>query len=294
MAEYCIGTAQFGMTYGIANKSGQPGHNEIEKIVNCAIENNIRYFDTAQSYGESESFLGKAINKLTNNEKIRIISKLSPDFYESSPTIIIESVKSSLKKLKVGSLYGFLGHRAEAINSDSFLTAIEILKKDRLVIKVGVSVYTPEEAFNAMKLPEVDILQIPFNILDKRWIDSGILDKAKENNIQLFFRSIFLQGLIFLNENELISRKMDWAKTYLKQFNDLVKETPFSPLELAFGILTKVLGNNVIIMGMDNSNQLQENLRILEKNKIDKKISDDWWSSLPVFPEKLLNPSLWN
>ena len=162
------------------------------------------------------------------------------------------------------------------------------------MIKTGVSVYTPDEALGAMKNPLVEILQIPFNILDRRWIDKGIIEKAQENNIQLFFRSIFLQGLIFLNENGLISRKMDWAKTYLKQFNDLVKETPFSPLELAFGILTNVPGNNVIIMGMDNSSQLQQNLRMLEKMKIDKKISDNWWSSLPVFPEKLLNPSLWN
>ena len=147
---------------------------------------------------------------------------------------------------------------------------------------------------SVIKQTEVDILQIPFNILDKRWFDKGIFEKAEENNIQLFFRSIFLQGLIFLNENELMSRKMDWAKTYLKEFNDLVQETPFSPLELAFGILTNVPGNNVIMMGIDSSNQLWENLRILEKIKIDNKISDEWWSNLPVFPEKFLNPSLWN
>jgi hypothetical protein len=87
---------------------------------------------------------------------------------------------------------------------------------------------------------------------------------------------------------------MDWAKTYLKLFNDLVQETPFSSLELAFGILTKVPGDNVIIMGLDTSTQLKENLRILGKNKIDNKIADEWWSKLPVFPEKFLNPSLWN
>jgi aryl-alcohol dehydrogenase-like predicted oxidoreductase len=294
MAEYCIGTAQFGMDYGIANQSGKPKQDEIDRIVEFAVESNIRYFDTAQSYGESETILGKAVSKLPDVHNIRMISKLAPDLQESSSAIIIESVKSSLEKLNVGSLYGFLGHRVEAINSDSFITAIEILKKDRLVIKTGVSVYTPEDALDAMKNPLVEILQIPFNILDGRWIDEGIIEKAQENNIQLFFRSIFLQGLIFLNKNELMSRKMNWAKTYLKEFNDLVKETPFSPLELAFGILTNVPGNNVIMMGIDSSNQLWENLRILEKIKIDNKISDEWWSNLPVFPEKFLNPSLWN
>ena len=294
MAEYCIGTAQFGMDYGIANQSGKPKQDEIDRIVEFAVESNIRYFDTAQSYGESETILGKAVSKLPDVHNIRMISKLAPDLQESSSAIIIESVKSSLEKLNVGSLYGFLGHRVEAINSDSFITAIEILKKDRLVIKTGVSVYTPEDALDAMKNPLVEILQIPFNILDGRWIDEGIIEKAQENNIQLFFRSIFLQGLIFLNKNELMSRKMNWAKTYLKEFNDLVKETPFSPLELAFGILTNVPGNNVIIMGLDSSNQLWENLKILEKINIDNKISDEWWLNLPVFPEKFLNPSLWN
>jgi aryl-alcohol dehydrogenase-like predicted oxidoreductase len=294
MAEYCIGTAQFGMDYGIANQSGKPKQDEIDRIVEFAVESNIRYFDTAQSYGESETILGKAVSKLPDVHNIRMISKLAPDLQESSSAIIIESVKSSLEKLNVGSLYGFLGHRVEAIKSDSFLTAIEILKNEELVIKAGVSVYTPEEALSVIKQTEVDILQIPFNILDKRWFDKGIFEKAEENNIQLFFRSIFLQGLIFLNENELMSRKMDWAKTYLKEFNDLVQETPFSPLELAFGILTNVPGNNVIIMGLDSSNQLWENLKILEKINIDNKISDEWWLNLPVFPEKFLNPSLWN
>lgn len=294
MAEYCIGTAQFGMDYGIANQSGKPKQDEIDRIVEFAVESNIRYFDTAQSYGESETILGKAVSKLPDVHNIRMISKLAPDLQESSSAIIIESVKSSLEKLNVGSLYGFLGHRVEAIKSDSFLTAIEILKNEELVIKAGVSVYTPEEALSVIKQTEVDILQIPFNILDKRWFDKGIFEKAEENNIQLFFRSIFLQGLIFLNKNELMSRKMNWAKTYLKEFNDLVQETPFSPLELAFGILTNVPGNNVIIMGLDSSNQLWENLKILEKINIDNKISDEWWLNLPVFPEKFLNPSLWN
>ena len=294
MVEYCIGTAQFGMNYGIANKSGRPNCLEVDKILEYAVKNNIRYLDTAQSYGESEAVLGEAISKLSNSDSIRIISKLSPDLQEKNPTIFIESVKSSIKKLNVKSLYGFLAHRVEAIKSDSFLTAIEIMKKNGLVIKTGVSVYTPEEALDVINHPAVDILQIPFNILDKRWIDNGIIEKAKEKNIQLFFRSIFLQGLIFLNEDELASRKMDWAKLFLKEFNGLVKETPFSPIELAFGILTNTPGDNIIIMGLDSLSQLQQNLNIIERSIINKKVSEEWWSKLPLFPEKFLNPSLWN
>jgi len=294
MVEYCIGTAQFGMNYGIANKTGRPNHGEVDKIMECAVKNNIRYFDTAQSYGESEVVLGKAVNKQKAIHKIRIISKLSPVLQESNSVTIIESVKSTLKKLNVNSLYGFLAHRAEEIYNDSFQTAIEKLKKDGLVIKTGVSVYTPKEALVIIDKADIDILQIPFNILDRRWIDNGVIEKAKENNIQLFFRSIFLQGLIFLNENEFINLEMEWAIPYFKQFKELVENSPFSPIELAFGILTNTPGNNVIIMGLDSSNQLQQNLSIIEKTVIDNKISDEWWTNLPLFPEKFLNPSLWN
>jgi len=293
MAEYCIGTAQFGMNYGIANQSGQPGQAEINKIVNYAVGNGIRYFDTAQAYGYSERSLGGAVRKLSVLNKIRIISKLSPDIQKSSSKVIVESVKASLKKLNVNSLYGFLAHRIEVIKSESFSTAIKILKKEGMITKAGVSVYTPEEALKVIKHNEVNILQIPFNILDKRWIEYGIIEAAEANNIQVFFRSIFLQGLIFLDEKELIVRKMEWAKPYLKEFYGLVKEMPFSSIELAFGILRNVPGNNAIIMGLDSLNQLQQNLGIIEKSVITEKISDEWWVNLPTFPEKFLNPSLW-
>lgn len=294
MVEYCIGTAQFGMDYGIANLSGRPKQDDIDKIMQYATKNNIRYFDTAQSYGKSETVIGEAISKLSKINKIRIISKLSPDLQENSPESIVDSVKSSINKLNIKSLYALLAHRVEAIKSETFLAAIRILKKDGLVIKTGVSVYTPEDALRVIKNNEVDILQIPFNILDKRWLVRGIIEEAKENNIQVFFRSIFLQGLIFLNEKELINRNMSWAHPYLKKFNALVNDTPFSTVELAFGILKQVSGNNVIIMGLDNLNQLQQNLGIIEKSVINEKNSEEWWANLPAFPEKLLNPSLWN
>ncbi len=294
MVEYCIGTAQFGMPYGIANSKGQPDHKEIEKIVRHSLENNIKYFDTAQSYGTSETMLGKAINNFPDKQNIRIISKLSPEIHNGSFDKIIESVNASIKKLKVKSLFGFLAHRPETIFSQPFNKAIKSLKGAGLVKKTGASVYSPEEAMRVIKQPEVEILQIPFNILDRRWIDEGIFELAHENNVQLFFRSIFLQGLIFLNEIDLTKRKMDWAIPYLNKFKKLVNNTPFSPIELAFGVLTIVPGDIVIIMGLDCLKQLKQNMRIINRSAINKKISDDWWSNLPSFPEKLLNPSLWN
>ena len=294
MAEYCIGTAQFGETYGIANISGQPDQNEIDKIVAYTFENGIRYFDTAQSYGNSESVLGKAVEKLDNKDKVRIISKLSPDLHNGDPETIIESVRSSLKKLNVGSLYGFLAHRTETVDTESYSSAVNKLKEEGLVIKSGVAVYTTEEAKTALDNTLVEILQIPFNILDRRWVDEKIIEKAEERNVQLMFRSIFLQGLIFLSNGDLERQQMDWAKLFLDQFHKLVSETTLNPIELSFTILYNISGENIIIMGIDSFKQLQNNMKLIEEIKPDKKLAMNWWTNLPVFPEKLLNPSLWN
>jgi len=74
----------------------------------------------------------------------------------------------------------------------------------------------------------------------------------------------------------------------------MVKETSFSVLELSLGIINKISKDNVIIMGVDNPIQFRENLTIIKKNVIQNNIIDDWWKKLPLFPEKFLNPALWN
>jgi aryl-alcohol dehydrogenase-like predicted oxidoreductase len=191
-------------------------------------------------------------------------------------------------------VHGFLAHRLETIYTESFSQAVQKLKDNGLIIKSGVSVYSPQEAKTAIKNPLVEIIQIPFNILDRRWIDEGIIEKVQKNNIQLFFRSVFLQGLLFLNNNELNKLQMGWAIPYLNQFNQLVSETSLTPMELSFSLLCNIPGDNIIIMGVDNLGQLQKNIKIAKKVKQDEALSDKWWSSIPVFPEKLLNPTLWN
>ena len=293
MAEFCIGTAQFGMDYGIANTSGQPRQEEIDQIVASAVDNGIRFFDTAQSYGNSESFLGKALEKLEHKNSLRFVSKLSPDLHSSSSDIIIKTVKSSVQNLNIESLYGFLAHQLEAIYTQSFASAVQQLKNEEIIFKSGVSVYTPDEAKTALENPLVEILQIPLNILDRRWIDEMILKKAEEKNVQLFFRSIFLQGLIFLNAHDLKKVQMEWAHPYLDQFKTLVSETSLSLVELSINVLSNLSGDNIIIIGVDNYQQLQENINIISNLEPDKTFIQNWWSSIPAFPEKLLNPSLW-
>ena len=293
MVNICIGTAQFGMPYGIANKSGIPSLSNVKKIINKSLRNKVLYFDTAQSYEKSEIILGNAFKNIENKKNIKVITKISPKTSFSSTNEIINSGLESIARLKIDFLYGFLAHRISQVKSKNFLKAMRQLKKEKLIKKFGASVYYPSEALTILENLEIDILQIPVNILDKRWIESGVISLAKKKNVKLFFRSIFLQGLIFLNPEELSALNMSWTNSYLEEFRNLVLDYPYTAKELSFGILSNLTKNNVLIIGIDNINQLQENISICKDVNFNDNFCKKWWNKLPDFPEKLLNPSLW-
>ena len=87
---------------------------------------------------------------------------------------------------------------------------------------------------------------------------------------------------------------MYWANQYLEQFKALTSRTSLSIVELSFNILSNLKGNNIIIFGIDDYKQLQENVKIISNLHMHNKFIQNWWSSIPAFPEKLLNPSLWH
>ena len=59
--QLCLGTAQFGLNYGITNKLGKVNSEEVKKIINLANKNKINFIDTAQNYGEAENVLGREV-----------------------------------------------------------------------------------------------------------------------------------------------------------------------------------------------------------------------------------------
>ena len=110
--ELSLGTAQFGLTYGITNKKGKIDSSEILKILKYSKDNGIKYIDTAQAYGEAEKIIG---NSLPKKNKFLITSKLPPiDKVSIDDAMISEFEKkfqNSLIELKQESLDIFLLHR---------------------------------------------------------------------------------------------------------------------------------------------------------------------------------------
>lgn len=279
-----IGSAQFGSDYGINNRKGELSLNEIKRIKNYAQKNSINSFETAQSYGSAEKKLGKL-----NLTRFKIITKLQRLNKIYSKKAIDNHIKNSLKKLKVKKIYGLLVHDVNDLtgpNGSKVFKLLEKYKKKQIVKNLGVVVYNLKELKKVTKKFKFDIISVPCNIFDRRFIESEVIKKLKGSNVKIYARSIFLQGLLLLNVNKIPANFLKWKNEFLR-FNNLSNRKKISKVE----ICTKfVLENDLIdkiIIGCDSFNQFKNIVDINYNKKLNLKFK------FKTNNEKLINPSLW-
>tara|TARA_B100000886_G_C20413394_1_gene488127 strand:+ start:383 stop:1258 length:876 start_codon:yes stop_codon:yes gene_type:complete len=291
MNRFCLGTVQFGLKYGISNKIGKPKKKQVKDIIRFAVDNNIDLFDTAQSYGNSEQLLGEIFNELGVQNDIKVISKLSPNFKINEVHV---QINKSLDNLMIDSLWGLLLHRYEPSLINNKLRELIInSKKENKILNFGVSIYNPSDAIEALNESLFDIIQVPFNILDRRLIDNKFFEIAKEKNKKVFIRSIYLQGLLLMSNSDLKNKNMDWAIPMLSELHEYSKLYKIELKSFASTAINNYVSDCYLITGVDSLNQLKENLQMLNECKYSNEVFKNWWKDLKLYPEKLLNPSLW-
>ncbi|MCK4650915.1 aldo/keto reductase [Candidatus Babeliales bacterium] len=286
-----IGTAQFGLSYGISNKHGQTSLKEIKEILKTTKKYNINLIDTASLYGQSEEILGKCLNK---DNSFKIITKTpyfnGPEITSQDIIQLRTTVTTSLKKLNQKSIYGILIHNTDNLflkNGELLLKELKKLKNESLVKKIGFSIYSPHQIDSLLDSFEFDIIQIPINILDQRLLIDGHLKKLKKSKIEIHARSIFLQGLLLMPLNEIPSFfKPIYNK--LKEYHNKIRYNNITPLQAAIGFIKKIKEIDYIIIGINNKQQLTENINAY-KEKI-KKID---FKKFACFNEQIINPTNW-
>ena len=217
--------SNFGQKYGF-NKNLQLSKSEVFSILSLARKHNIRTIDTAINYGISEKLIGDfGIDKWDVITKIPTISdslNIKAD--------ISEYIQNSLEDLRLDKLYGLLIHNINDIYSKKLFNILdEISKKksQKLVSKIGVSLYTPDD-IKYVKDFDIDLVQIPLNIFDRRFIETGALQELHKKNIEIHARSIFLQGNLLKNFPNISNYFSPWKGlwTYWHKWLDKRKLTP--------------------------------------------------------------------
>jgi aryl-alcohol dehydrogenase-like predicted oxidoreductase len=282
-----LGTAQFGLNYGIANRAGRTSLSEATYILEAARSHGMRVLDTAAVYGDSEKRLGDI-----GLEGWGVISKLPlvPDGVTNIGRWVKASVEASRSRLKVPSLHGLLLHRPEQLlgsRGASLYAALLDIKDRKLAQRIGVSIYDPGDLDELCSRYRFDIVQCPFNLLDRRLIDSGWLYRLRDHGTELHVRSIFLQGLLLLSPGERPAKFSRWDDLWTI-WESWQKQTSVTPLQacLNYALSFSEIGN--VVLGVDNVRQLQE---------IVGAIGDE----MPAVPKelqcrdtRLINPSCWD
>lgn len=282
-----LGTAQFGLDYGIANQSGRISHDEAKSIIVLAKNSEIDMLDTAIAYGESEASLGA----LGVND-FKVITKLPaiPDEVTEVSQWVNDQIETSLKRLNVKSLYSVLLHRSQEladIKGAQLSKALQQLKVSGVVQKIGVSIYSPIELDSVMTICELDIVQAPFNIIDQRLFTSGWLKKLHDLSIEIHVRSAFLQGLLLMPQASLPEKFGRWMSVFDKWHEWLEKsETPATQACISF--IQNFPEISKIIVGVESAEQLKE---IIKATNTQENIV---WPNISCVDENLINPSNWN
>lgn len=286
MNRLALGTAQFGLLYGIANQVGQVSRSEAMNMLQFAAANGINTLDTAIAYGDSESCLGEL--GVHNFNVVTKLPALPSDCADVSGWVQ-HQVSMSLSRLGISKVYGLLLHRSEQLLGSSGVAlyhALQALKETSQVQKIGISIYSPSELDMLIPRYRVDLIQAPFNLVDQRLSSSGWLERLKEDDVEIHTRSSFLQGLLLMSKADLPSKFSPWAGLW-DTWHKWVFENEGSALQACLAFPLSYAEIDRVVVGADSQGQLEQIVsaanKLLQTDLPDIHCDD----------EKLINPANW-
>jgi len=281
-----LGTVQFGLDYGISNLHGKVSRFDAKLMLQLASGYGLDMLDTAIAYGDSEACLGE-IGTLNFN----LVTKLPPvpDSCSDVTSWVDSNISSSLTRLGVNSIYGCLLHRPEqllGINGPLLYFALQSLKDKGLVQKIGVSVYDLDDLMVLFSKFNLDIVQAPFNLVDRRFLLSGCMYRLKDRGVEIHTRSAFLQGLLLMNLNNIPHKFSLWSNLW-SQWHQWLLDNNTSPLHSCLSFPLSFSEIDRVVVGAVGCIQLSEIL--LAVNSDQNHLFPDFHCS----DQKLINPSNW-
>ena len=298
LKKFIIGGAQLGMRYGDKRNKLYENKSEQKKILSLAKKFGINKIDTAQKYGNSEKNLGE--NKNHFGKKLFIISKFDLEKFDKEKIslyfFIKNNLKKTLKKLGIKKIDVLMIHRFQdlKIYKSKLIEALNEIKKNKLINEVGISVYSPSEFKYSCKFKLIKHIQIPFNILDNRWLQPSLFRYLNKKKVKIYVRSIFLRGLL-LNTNvpsefKKISKKIDLMfQKYIIRFNRVSK------IDLCLAYVKSFKWIDYFVIGFINHKQFEEILLNYKNPKLNKNEVNLIHNEMKriIKRKRILMPNLW-
>jgi aryl-alcohol dehydrogenase-like predicted oxidoreductase len=274
-----LGTVQFGQAYGVSNTRGQVPLADVRLILELAARAGVGLLDTAVNYGEAEQVLAQ-----TNITPFRIVTKTAS--VRHGVEAVIARARQSVRTL--GRVDLLLVHAASDLlgpDGESLWCALRNLKDEGTVGGIGISAYVAEDPAGLARRFRPDAMQVPFSLLDQRLMRDGSLARLKDLGVEVHARSIFLQGVLFMEQPPETLRA---AGPLLQAVRARIASAGAAPLSAALGFVLSQRHVDVAVVGLTSHRQLEE---ILAASLCPPPELD--WSACALEDARILTPSLW-
>jgi aryl-alcohol dehydrogenase-like predicted oxidoreductase len=284
-----LGTVQFGLKYGIANQVGRVQLEDVKNILQLAAAQGVNTLDTAIAYGDSESKLG-----LAGLGGWRVVTKLPalPERCADVAGWVEAQIEGSLNRLGVSQFHAVLLHHPLELLGEygnQLFKTLQDIKAQGTIAKIGVSVYGPEELEMLWPSFQFDLVQAPFNVIDRRLASSGWLERMHQSGTEVHVRSVFLQGLLLMSAEKRRANFEDWQDLWSKWDGWLIAEK-LTPLQASLIFALSWPEIDRVIVGVDSASQLNEILSVTNTANTDR---IDFPNYLESMDSLLTNPSKW-
>ena len=259
--EICLGTAQFGMAYGITNSAGQVPEEAVSPLLLQAQKDGIRWLDTAQAYGNAEGVLGR---QLPAAHRFRLISKLPAQpqskFSAQDADAWEQAVRSSCRRLGVRGLDALLLHAPGDLakpGGQHLETWLLDLRKRGVVQRIGLSIYSADD-LDGVNPALLDLVQLPLSLFDQRLLQDGTLARLRARGTAIHARSVYLQGLLLTPAGRWPSWASQEARSHQKALETLAEQRGCRLIDLALGFVREQANLETAVLGVCDQQELSE------------------------------------
>lgn len=292
-----LGTVQLGLSYGINNADGKPSQETANAILNAAIDGGINTLDTAGAYGDSEIVIGNWLKTIDPAKRPFIVTKaagLDHSSLEALRADLFGRVKASKERLGVEQLDLLMLHHFDdyLCDKENVRTVMQELKASGQVRFIGASAYSHHD-YGEIAATGFDATQIPINLFDWKQVENGGLKKLADSGMMVFVRSVYLQGLVFQNPENLAPH-MEFVRPTLEKFRFLCDKYQLTPAALALSYALSLPGVTSLVLGSEKAEQVKQNLELMDQAvELTDAQMDEIRELFLDTPEQVLNPGLW-
>jgi aryl-alcohol dehydrogenase-like predicted oxidoreductase len=222
--QLALGTAQFGLDYGITNVHGRVDADEASRMLQCAWQGGVRLLDTAPAYGSSEAALGNAMAGQAWRVVTKTLPLRTPRLDDAALARVDAAFRGSLSHLRTGSVDTLLVHHADDLlvpGGDALYRWLREQVEAGRAARIGASVYDGEQVRALLARYRLDAVQLPASIADQRLLADGSVARLQDAGVEIHVRSLYLQGLLLAEPSFVAQRfpeQAAWAQRLQAEF----------------------------------------------------------------------------